>query len=367
MQRKTIAVITNDPVWTYNLRREILAALIEKEYRVVLVTANGKRIDDLKQMGCEFIEVPFERHGTNPFHEFKLFNTYYKILKELRPDFALTYTIKPNSYAGIVCGKLGIPYVANITGLGTAVEYKGPMQGFALMLYKAGLRNAQKVFFQNTENRDFMLAHKAVKGAYDLLPGSGVNTERFQVLPYPDNETIDFVYVGRVMKEKGIDQYLEAAAYIRDKYPQTRFHVCGLCEKNYQEILEKYHDAGTVIYHGQVQDVIEFHKNCQCTILPTYYPEGLNNALLESAASGRPIITTNRSGCREVIDDGVNGFIVKQQDSNDLIEKIEKFLSLSWEERRDMGLAGRAKVEKEFNRQIVVDKYMKEVELERKF
>jgi len=361
MSKKTVAVITNDPAWTYNLRREILYALLDNNYRVVLIMGNGKRIDDLIQMGCEFIEVPFERHGTNPLHELKLYNTYAKILKELKPDLALTYTIKPNSYAGIICGKLKIPYIANVTGLGTAIENKGKMQKFALGLYKAGLRKAQKVFFQNTENRDFMLAHKAVKGAYDLLPGSGVNTEYFQVLPYPTEKTVDFLFIARVMKEKGIDQYLEAAAFIRHKYPETRFHVCGFCEKEYEQALKEYQEKEVIIYHGQVSDIIEFHKISQCTVLPTYYPEGLNNALLESAAAGRPIITTNRSGCREVIDDGVNGFVVKQQDSQDLIEKIEKFLALTWEERRAMGLAGRAKVEKEFDRQIVVEKYMKEI------
>ena len=362
MSKKTVAVITNDPAWTYNLRREILIALLEKEYRVVLIMGNGKRVDELQHMGCEFIEVPFERHGTNPLHELKLYRAYTKILKDLRPDFVLTYTIKPNSYAGMICGRLGIPYIANITGLGTAIEYEGKMQKLALGLYKAGLRKAQKVFFQNTENRDFMLEHKAIKGEYDLLPGSGVNTEYFQVLPYPDGETIDFLFIARVMKEKGIDQYLEAASFIRDTYPETRFHVCGFCEKEYEQVLKEYQEKEIIIYHGQVPDIIEFHKISQCTVLPTYYPEGLNNALLESAASGRPIITTNRSGCREVIDDGVNGFVVKQQDSQDLIDKIEKFLALSWEKRRDMGLAGRAKVEKEFDRRIVVEKYMKELE-----
>jgi len=193
-----------------------------------------------------------------------------------------------------------------------------------------------------------------------MLPGSGVNLDQYQTQPYPNGETIDFVFIARVMKEKGIDQYLEAAKVIRERHPETRFHICGFCEQNYEQTLRELSDNGTVIYHGLVADMKPIYCMASCTVHPTYYPEGLSNVLLESAASGRPIITTNRSGCREVITDDVNGFIVKQQDSADLIEKIEKFLALSNAERKAMGLAGRAKVESEFDRKIVIQKYLEE-------
>jgi galacturonosyltransferase len=183
----------------------------------------------------------------------------------------------------------------------------------------------------------------------------------FHVFDYPDNETVDFVFIARIMKEKGIDQYLEAAEHIQKEHPETRFHICGKIGPNYEDKIKGMHHKGIIIYHGPVEDMTEIYKMSACTIHPTYYPEGMSNVLLESCACGRPIITTDRSGCREIVEDGVNGFVVKQKDSQDLIEKINKFLLLSWDERKKMGLAGRTKVEQEFDRNIVVDKYMREV------
>ena len=218
------------------------------------------------------------------------------------------------------------------------------------------------VFFQNKENRDFMIAHKMVRsGRYKLIPGSGVNIKRYTLLPYPNEDTVDFVFISRVMREKGIDQYLDAAKVIREYHPETRFHVCGDCEQDYEELLNKLHKDGVIIYHGRIDDIAGMHKICGCTVHPSYYPEGMSNVLLEACACGRPIITTDRAGCREIVDDGSNGFIVKQKDSDDLVEKINKFLSLSWEQRKDMGLAARIKVEKEFDRQIVIHSYMEEI------
>lgn len=196
------------------------------------------------------------------------------------------------------------------------------------------------------------------------MPGSGVNLIQYRCLPYPTDEIINFVFAARVMKEKGIDQYLEAAKEIRKRHPKTRFHICGFCEENYQEKLESLENQEIIIYHGMVSDMTQIYREAACTVHPTYYPEGLSNVLLESAASGRPIITTNRSGCREVVDDGINGYVVEEKSSQDLIDKIEMFLAKSVEERKAMGLAGRAKVEKEFDRRIVVRKYLEEVELE---
>ena len=356
-----ILIAANNDVGLYKFRRELIEELL-KQHEVYISLPYGDFVPELQKMGCIYEQCEFDRHGTNPVQELKQISYYKKIIKKIKPAIVLTYTIKPNVYAGMACASLNVPYVANITGLGTAVENGGIMQKVTLTLYKLGLRKAQKVFFQNSENRDFMLSKGVVKGEYDLLPGSGVNLKQYNALDYPQNDTVDFIFVARVMKEKGIDQYLDAARYIRKKYPDTRFHICGACEQDYSELLKKMQDDGTVIYHGLVKDMVKIHEFSCCTVHPTYYPEGLSNVLLESSACARPIITTDRSGCREVIDDGVNGFIVKQKDSADLIEKIEKFLALSWEERRNMGLAGREKVEREFDRQIVIGKYLKEIE-----
>ena len=356
-----ILIVANNDVGLYKFRRELIERLIADNNEVTLSLPEGDFVTRFIDAGCSFIPCEFDRHGTNPLAELKQIKYYKKLLLSVRPDIVFTYTIKPNAYCGSACASLNIPYVANITGLGTAIENGGLLQKIALFLYKYGLRKAQKVFFQNTENRDFMLKHKVIRTSYDMLPGSGVNLAQYKILPYPDSETVDFVFISRIMKEKGIDQYLDAARVIRKKYPESRFHICGFCEQEYEEKLNKLHDAGVIIYHGLVDDIVGIHKFSSCTIHPTYYPEGLSNVLLESSACGRPIITTDRAGCREVIDDGVNGYIVKQQDSTDLIEKIEVFLSLSGDQRKKMGLAGRKKVERDFDRQIVVEKYMNEI------
>lgn len=356
-----VMILANNDAGLYKFRRELLEELL-KEHEVMICLPDGEYIQDMTDMGCEFIACNLlDRRGTNPVKEVKLIDYYTKLLKKTKPDIVFTYTIKPNVYGGMVCGRLGIPYAANITGLGTAVENAGPMQKVTLNLYKMGLKKAQMVFFQNEENKNFMLSKNVVQGDYFQLPGSGVNLKHYQPLEYPKYDTVDFVFVARVMKEKGIDNYLEMAEVIRKKYPQTRFHICGFCEDDYTERLNDLEEKGIIIYHGMVKDMTQIYKKMACTIHPTYYPEGLSNVLLESSASARPIITTDRAGCREVIDDGVNGFICKQNHTADLVKQVEKFLSLSWEERKNMGLAGRAKVENEFDRQIVIDKYLQEV------
>lgn len=361
-----VLILANIDMGLYKFRRELLEELV-KENDVFFCVPEGRFTESIKNIGCEFVPCSLmDRHGMNPVQEFQLIRFYKKVLRDIKPDIVFTYTIKCNAYGGMACASLGIPYVANITGLGTAIENGGLVQKIGLMLYKIGLRKAQKVFFQNTENRNFMISHGVVKGAYDMLPGSGVNLNQYEVLPYPNGETIDFVFIARIMKEKGIYQYIEAAKEIRRRHPETRFHVCGFCEQGYEEMLEKLSNNGTIIYHGLVADMKPIYQKNSCTVHPTYYPEGLSNVLLESAACGRPIITTDRSGCREVVDDGVNGYVVKQKDSKDLIDKIEKFLKLSVEERMQMGMKGRIKVEREFDRQIVVQKYVDEVEIVRR-
>ena len=358
-----ILFLVNHDVVIYNFRLELVERLLKDGHRVVVSSPYGERIDDLKKLGCEYREVSISRHGKNPLKELKLIRTYKKLIKEVKPDMVFSYTIKPNIYGAIACKKYRIPCVVNITGLGTAVENKGLTQKITVILYKYAFRKVQKVFFQNAENMRFFVSHKIAIGKQDLLPGSGVNLQRFRPIEYPPDGVIRFAFISRIMREKGIEQYLEAAEYIKEKYPNVEFHVCGFCEQAYEEKLKEVSNKGVINYHGMVRDVKTILKDVSCTVHPTYYPEGISNVLLESCACARPIITTDRAGCRELIDDGINGFVVKQKDSQDLIEKIEKFLALSNEERKAMGLAGRAKVEKEFNRQIVVEKYMKELQL----
>lgn len=359
--RKKIVIIANNDVGLYKFRKELIETLLKK-YEVHILLPYGEFVDSLISMGCTYHQTELNRHGINPAEDLKLLGQYKKLIRLIRPEVVLTYTIKPNIYGGIVCAGEQVPCIANITGLGTAVEKPGVLQFITVSLYRYALRKNQKVFFQNEANLAFMRKKKIVKDNFELIPGSGVNLQQYLPSEYPAETQVHFLFVARIMKEKGIDQYLEAARYIRKKYPETCFHICGACEQEYRKQLERHHADGTIVYHGQVADMIPLYNMCSCLIHPTYYPEGMSNVLLESCACARPIITTDRSGCREIIDDGVNGFIIRQKDSRDLIEKIEAFLSLSPEERRNMGLAGRAKVEREFDRQVVVNTYLKEIE-----
>lgn len=356
-----VLFLVNHDVVIYNFRLELVERLLKEGHTVVISSPYGERIDDLIALGCEYREISMSRHGMNPFKEIKIVKAYKKLIDEVRPDIVFTYTIKPNIYGGMACRAKNVPYVANITGLGTAVENGGFVQKLTVLLYKYAFKKVQTVFFQNSENQDFFVKHKIAIDKHKLLPGSGVNLSRFSPLPYPENGKTSFAFISRIMKEKGIDQYLEAAEYIKSKHPETEFHVCGFCEQAYEEKLRELADKGIIIYHGMVRDIKTVLEDVDCTVHPTYYPEGISNILLESCACARPIITTDRSGCREVVDNCVNGYIVKQKDSADLIEKIEKFLSLSRDERIAMGLSGRSKVEREFDRQIVVEKYMEEL------
>ena len=328
----------------------------------------GERIDDLVKLGSKYHDIKIARHGMNPIADGMLLLKYIRLIKKVKPDIIFGYTIKPNIYGALAARFCGVPFVANITGLGTAVENPGLAQKITVALYKVAFKKVQRIFFQNTENRQFFIDRNLYTDKHAILPGSGVNLERFSPLPYPsEDDGIHFVFISRIMREKGIEQYLAAAKYFRSKVAESVetpvFHICGFCEQEYQSQLEELTKQGVIVYHGMVRNVREILKNVHCTIHPSFYPEGISNVLLESCASARPIITTDRSGCREVVEDGVNGFMVKQRNSEDLIQKIEKFLALTHEQKMQMGLAGRAKVEREFDRQIVVDAYLKELEM----
>lgn len=354
-----IMMVVNDSTFAYNLRKEILEMCISNGHTTALVCEVLAFEKELKDLGCSIIHVSNNRRGTNPFADLKLAYTYFRILKKELPDIVLTNNIKPNVYAGIACRLLGIRRVCNITGLGTAVEQPGLLQKIAIFLYRLGVWNAHCILFQNRENEDFFQEHHLIspKSQVVMLPGSGVNLEKFSVLPYPEGEKIHFLFAARIMKEKGIDLFLAAA----EKYHSESvvFDICGACDDvRYQEILQKAHDAGIVNYHGQQKFMRPFYQKCSCFLFPSYYPEGMSNVLLEAAACGRPAIAADRSGCRETVDDGATGYIVPVNDEAAVLYAVEKFLNLTWEQRRNMGLAARAKVEKEFDREIVVKQYI---------
>lgn len=358
---KKVLFLVNHDVVIYNFRLELVERLLAEGYEVHISSPYGERIDELKALGAIFHEINLERHGMNPINETKLILTYTKLMSDVKPDIVLGYTIKPNIYGAIAAGKKNIPFIANITGLGTAVEKDGIKQKLFILLYRIAFRKVQRVFFQNEENRKLFVDNNIAIEKHGLLPGSGVNLNRFTVSQYPGDETIKFLFISRIMKEKGIDQYLDAAKEIKKKYKNVEFHICGFCESEYEGALDEASDNGVVIYHGMIRNVAEFMSKMHCIIHPTYYPEGLSNVLLESCASGRPIITTDRSGCREVVRDSVNGFMIPQKDTDALIKAIERFILLSFDDKKVMGINARKHVEENFSREIVVNAYMDEI------
>ena len=358
---KTILVLSNHPTWTYKLRGEVLKALIDEGYRVIVAVGYGLEVEMIKEIGCEHIDIPYNRRSVNPLKEVRLFLAYKQLIKKVNPDAVLTYTIKPNLYGAFLCKKNKKPCLVNITGLGSALEEPGLIQSFFLRLYRYAFKDVYKVFLQNEYNRDLFVRKGIVHGNDVLLPGSGVNLEQYLPLAYPSSDAVEFAFICRILKAKGIEQYLRAARLLKEKYPKTRFHICGFCDQNYMEMINDAVKNGDVVYHGMVDNTREIYKQTHCTVLPSWYSEGMNNVLLESAACARPIITTNRPGCGEIVDDGVNGYVVKAQNTEDLICQMEKFILLPYEMKIEMGMAGRRKVEKQFDRRIVVDEYLKAV------
>ncbi|MBQ7580773.1 MAG: glycosyltransferase family 4 protein [Clostridia bacterium] len=357
---KKVALLSNEHSWTYNLRKETIARLLDNGYSVTLILPYGEKVELLKEMGCSFIDVPmFERRGKNPLKELRLIIEYHKILKKEKPDVVLTYTIKPNLYGGMVCSLLKIPYISNITGLGSAVEKSGLISSLAKILYKVGLRKASYVFAQNKSNKDYLINNKIVAPErVKQIAGSGVNLSRFEVSEYPEDNATKFVFISRLLKEKGIEDYIEAAKIVKARYPLSEFHVCGFCEEEYKEHLSSLKMEEYVVYHGMIDNVPQFLKGIHCLVHPSYYLEGTSNVCLEACASGRPVITTDHEGCRETVVDGKTGFIVPVKSPEVLAAKIIEFIEMPYESKKEMGLAARKHVEENFDRNVIVREYM---------
>lgn len=359
MKKKKAVMLINDTTYAFNLRGAIIEDLIRKGFEVVIVGQLLEHQDSLQAMGSKLVGVETGRHGTNPFLDLLLLKTYTRILRLEKPDVVLTYNIKPNVYGGMACQRLKLPYLSNITGLGTPIEHPGRLQKLAIILYKIGVAGAACVFFQNSENRIFFEQHHMLKEGVRnrLLPGSGVDLGKHPVLPWPTGE-VHFLFAARVMKEKGIDLFLAAARKFASE--NIIFDVCGGCDdKGYLEILR---NEKCIVYHGEQKDMTPFYEKCSCLLFPSYYPEGMSNVLLEAAASGRPVIASDRAGCRETLDDGITGFLVPVDNEEAVLEATGKILEMSKMERKEMGLRGSEKIKRGFDRRIVVGAYWDEID-----
>lgn len=356
-----ILILANSDAGLYKFRRELLQRLLEKRNKVFLSTPPGEYIGKLKEMGCFYIETSLDRRGMNPIKDLGLLLQYSRLLRKIKPDAVLTYTIKPNLYGGIICQLHHVKYIENITGLGTAVENKSALSKLLLIWYRISLKKASQVFFQNEANRQFFETNH-ITGKSRLLPGSGVNLQEHRYEEYPQEEgEIRFLYVGRIMKDKGIEELLACARQLRKKYSHIFFDlVGGYDEEKYQREVEAMEKAGVVRYFGRQDDVHSYMKSRHAVILPSYH-EGMSNVLLEAAACGRPILTTRVSGCQETFEEGVSGIGFEAKNVESLIAAVEKFLGLTYEEKREMGRRGREKMEKNFDRELVIKAYLQEL------
>ncbi|MCD8232734.1 MAG: glycosyltransferase family 4 protein [Clostridiales bacterium] len=364
---KRILILANDTTYVFNCRKELIDELMNRGYQITVACEILFYEDELKHMGCRLIHVATGRRKTNPIHDILLCFRYLSIIWKEKPDAVLSFNIKPNCYGGLACRLTRTPYFPNITGLGTAVETPGRMQKLTIQLYRLGTYGAKTIFFQNNENLKFFRIHRMLseKSKVVLLPGSGVALERYPVMPFPDGDDVHFLFASRILEEKGILLYLNTAKYIHGKYPNAIFHICGKCDdEKYNEILKQAELDGYVMYHGEQKGMQQWYSKCACLVHPSYYPEGMSNVLLEAASTGRPVITTDRSGCRETVDDGISGFIIPIKNQEALNEALDRFMELSTDERKAMGLAGRAKMEREYDRRLVVASYLKEIEAE---
>lgn len=354
-----ILVFANFIAGLHSFRKEVMKAIVDAGYELYISVpdTDDERIRYFKGIGCKIIKTEFNRRGTNPIADLKLMMTYRRIIKDLKPKAVLSYTIKPNVYGGIACRLTGTPLIANVTGLGDAIENGGWLQKLTVVLYKIGIGKAKQVFFQNPSNKETCLKYGIADNKAIVLPGSGVNLDHHIYQEYPVDGVVKFLYIARLQKDKGTGEYFEAAKVVKAKYPQTEFQVLGWKDGEYEGQLNELAAKGIINYLGTTSDVRPYLKKVHCTIMPSYH-EGMSNVNLESAANGRPVITTDVPGCRETVDDGVSGILVNVRDSHSLIEGIEKFLNLTYEQKKQMGVEGRKKVEREFDRQIVVKAYL---------
>jgi len=356
----TILILSNLASYTYNFRLEIIDAILQKGWRVVIACENDSDEKySLLANKARMVNVPFNGKGTRIKEEFALIRTYRKLVDSVKPNAVLSFTIKMNLYGGWVASRRKIPFFPMITGLGE-LEKKGRLQKLLMLMHKSVMPKAHCIFFQNRANMDFFEENGIRIKKSVLLPGSGVNLEKFRCLPYPPRENqITFAFIGRLTRTKGIEEYLDVAQALCSL---AKFYVAGVCDRIYLERVEELNRKGAIEYLGMLDDTRTLLEKINCIVLPTYHPEGMSNVLLEAGASGRPAICTDRPGCSEIVQNNVNGFFCKPRDTENLRNTVERFLSLSYEEREQMGLEARKKVERSFDRNIVVSAYMDELE-----
>ena len=350
-----ILIISNHSYMLYRFRLELIEKLQEK-HEVVLSMPFVGHEDDFKAMGLRCIETNIDRRGINPKTDLKLIMTYRKLLKQEHPDLVITYSIKPNIYAGLVCSQMGIPFYPNVQGLGTAFQRKGLAQ-FVTILYKTALRKAKKVFFENWGNaQEFLDRNIIPKSKIAVLNGAGINLDRYPLTPYHPNSPMHFLYLGRIMTEKGIDELFSAMRKLHSQYgDRVLLDLVGFFDDDYEEQVNALEAEGIAVFHGFQTDPAPYYAAADCVVLPSYH-EGMSNVLLEAAAMGRPVITSNIHGCKEAVAENISGLLCEAKDADSLYAAMEKFMQLDPDARKAMGLAARAHMEAEFDKNQIITK-----------
>lgn len=325
-----ILIFANFGMGLFKFRKELLQQLIQLGDDIYISLPYDHYVPLLIDLGCKFIDTKVDRRGTNPLNDFALLLQYRKIVKIVKPNLILSYTIKPNIYGGFISRMYKIPYMTNITGLGTSIENKGLLQKITLFMYRLGLKNAACVFFQNESNKYYFLNKKVINEKYIVIPGSGINLDEYKFQEYPKNGSIRLLFIGRLMRDKGITELLDAAKHFKNGSVDIEFHIIGFNETESDEKLQELNANNTIFYHGQLNDVREQIKLCHAIIHPSYH-EGLSNVLLEAASIGRPIIASNIPGCKETFDESISGFGFEPRSSKSIIEAIDKFIQLPYE------------------------------------
>lgn len=349
-----ILIMTNFDVGLYQFRRELIAELL-KSHEILISLPDGDLVRPLEEMGCRFLSTPVDRRGIDPRKDLGLLLQYFKMLRQEKPDLVITYTIKPNIYGGLVCRLLGIPYAANITGLGTAFQKSGALRTLVSTMYRSALKKAMVVFFENTGNMETLLNEGIVNQSQcKLLPGAGVNLEHYAFAEYPTEEMpIRFLFMGRVMREKGVDELFEAMHRLHQEGISCTLDVLGSYEEHYEETIHRFEAEGWLHYHGYQKDVRPFIRDCHCFVLPSWH-EGMANTNLECAAMGRPLITSRIHGCMEAVLEGESGFLCEPENADSLHDAMARFCQTPQSQRKAMGKGGRRHMEEDFDKRKVV-------------
>lgn len=351
---KKILVLANNSDGLYGFRKELLTALA-KHSELYASTPDNGYFESLHAIGCHVLETMIDRRGINPLTDFSLFVRYLRMIKRIRPNLVITYTIKPNIYGGLACRLLDIPYAANITGLGTAFQKSGALRTLVSTMYRFSLKKARVVFFENAGNMETLLNEGIVnQNQCKLLPGAGVNLEHYAFAEYPTEEMpIRFLFMGRVMREKGVDELFEAMHRLHQEGILCTLDVLGSYEEHYEETIHRFEAEGWLHYHGYQKDVRPFIRNSHCFVLPSWH-EGMANTNLECAAMGRPLITSRIHGCMEAVIEGESGFLCEPQNTDSLYEAMVRFCEMPQNKREAMGRAGRRHMEEVFDKGKVV-------------